>query len=296
MPTEIVAASVFRIDKPARGSENPAIRRSRLEARGGGDLSARDPMSDETQIREIRQSFERDGFAVVRGFFDPGETLALRAGVDRYLSEAVPVLPPGKAFFEDKSDPRTLMRCECMEDYDSYFAALKAHPRVLALGRALLRDELAPQRVAMFGKPPRIGKATPPHQDGFYHKLEPNESVTFWIPVDAVDAGNGCLRYLPGSHRKGLRHHEQSEVFGFSLGIPDFGEADRAAEVEVCLEPGDFVVHHGLTVHRTDPNPSDRTRHAVGLVYFAARARVDTEAREAHRREVEAKWQARGRL
>jgi len=41
--------------------------------------------------------------------------------------------------------------------------------------QALLEGKLIPQSIQLFNKPPRKGTATPPHQDGFYYCLVPNE-------------------------------------------------------------------------------------------------------------------------
>lgn len=50
-------------------------------------------------------------------------------------------------------------------------------------------------------KPPRIGKGTPPHQDGYYFMLEPNEAVTMWMALEDVNEENGCVRYVKESHK-----------------------------------------------------------------------------------------------
>ena len=96
-----------------------------------------------------------------------------------------------------------------------------------------------------------------------------------WIALDVVDEENGCLRYAAGSHRDGLRPHGASEVLGFSQGLQDWGPADEQREVMRTLQPGDMLAHHSLTVHRADANKSDRTRRALGLVYYAQSAKVD---------------------
>ena len=55
-----------------------------------------------------------------------------------------------------------------------------------------------------------------------------------------VDEENGCVRYLPGSHREGMRPHRRTNVLGFSQGMSNYGTEDCAREVPVCAEPGDL--------------------------------------------------------
>src|SRR5262249_3108975 len=129
-----------------------------------------------------------------------------------------------------------------------------------------------------FNKPPGSTHTTPPHQDNYYFCLKPARVVTIWMALDRVDEENGCLRYVAGSHQCGLRPHGRSEILGFSQGTTDNGPEDQAREVAVCLNPGDVVAHHGMMIHRADPNRSTRHRRAFAMVYKGVSARRDEEA------------------
>jgi phytanoyl-CoA hydroxylase len=135
-----------------------------------------------------------------------------------------------------------------------------------------------------FNKPPRIGQPTPAHQDGYYFMLEPNEAVTMWLALEPVDEENGCVRYVRGSHKHGLRPHGRTQVLGFSQGMTDFGTADDLRnEVFFPCQPGDLLVHHALTIHRADGNPSEhRTRKALGFIYYARHAQEDVVKKQAY--------------
>jgi phytanoyl-CoA hydroxylase len=99
------------------------------------------------------------------------------------------------------------------------------------------------------------------------------------MALDPVDEENGCLRYVAGSHLHGLRPHGRSNVLGFSQGITDYGPADEAREVQIHLQPGDVVVHHGETIHRADPNRSAaRHRRAFAMVCKGVTSRRNEEA------------------
>jgi len=100
-----------------------------------------------------------------------------------------------------------------------------------------------------------------------------------WMVLDRTDEGNGFIRYVPGSHRRDMRPHGRSAVSGFSQGVTDFNQTDRVSEAVIVAEPGDLIVHHCLTIHRADPNLSERRRWALGLVYFAQRAQPDEKAK-----------------
>jgi phytanoyl-CoA hydroxylase len=133
--------------------------------------------------------------------------------------------------------------------------------------------------VEYFNKPAGIGKQTPPHQDGYYFTLIPSEALTLWLALDEVNEENGCVRYVPGSHKKGMRPHNVSNVLGFSQGIADWSPQDQAHEVKAMARPGDLLAHHCNTIHRADANCSERARRAVAIVYYAAQAIPDLEAK-----------------
>jgi len=246
-------------------------------------------------IEAAVEAFDRDGFAVIRGFFDQSETGELVENFERFVREVAPKLGANRVYYEDKSDPRTIFRIDKLDE-DSYFDGLMRGDALAGLARSLLRDELIMRGMQMFGKAPKIGNVTPPHQDAYYWKINPPQGLTMWIPIDKVDLGNGTIRYVPGSHKKGFRNHELGDVFGFSLGITDFGSADEAVEVPIVAEAGDLIVHHGVTIHRADRNPSERLRRAIGPVYFAKSVAYDVEAAEAHKKRVHEKWAESKRL
>lgn len=234
-------------------------------------------MTQSYDLQELKSTFDRDGYVVIRGFFSGPELAELNSELARYVTGRIPQIPRTDVYYEDRDDPATLKQMARIKQHDAYFAGLIERPKWTALAEALLVDKVVAQELEWFNKPPRIGKFTPPHQDGHYFMLEPNEAVTLWLALDPADESNGCVRYIPGSHRKGLRPHRRTEVLGFSQGISDYGEADRNAEVPIVAQPGDLLVHHAVTVHRADGNPSERHRRSLGLIFYAAHARQDAQ-------------------
>lgn len=226
---------------------------------------------------EIKQEFSRQGFVAIRGFLDADEVRELRGEIERYLAEVVPGIPPRDVYFETPGDPDSIKQLMRMSQYDAYFGRLLASERFVGLAELLLGGPVINKNMQWFNKPAGAGRATPPHQDGYYLMLEPNEAVTMWLALDDVGEDNGCMRYVSGSHLGGLRYHERTETLGFSQGIPDYGAEDRSREQAVTARPGDLLVHHSLMIHRADANRSDRKRRALGLLYYSARAKEDTE-------------------
>ena len=242
-------------------------------------------------LQQLKTKFDLDGYVVIRGFLSPPELAGLNQELERYIAERVPTLPRGDVYYENPDDPTTLKQMGQINQHDAYFASLAASPKWTGLAEGLLADKVIATELQWFNKPPGRGKATPAHQDGYYFMLEPNEALTMWLALDTVDESNGCVRYIPGSRREGLRPHGRSDVLGFSQTIIDYGVADRNAETPIAAEPGDLLVHHSLTIHRADGNFSERHRRSLGLVYYLARAHRDEERYTAYQRQLKAELQ-----
>jgi ectoine hydroxylase-related dioxygenase (phytanoyl-CoA dioxygenase family) len=134
------------------------------------------------------------------------------------------------------------------DDMRCNFDELLVAPAGLAAGTAWHQDE-ASSRLGRFGLRFRFRR--------------PDTSMTFWIPLQPVSVDNGALRYQPGSHRTGLRHHERTANGGprYLPGVDD------GTAVTVALEVGQCVVHNGEVIHGAAPNPSSSARWAIGIQF-----------------------------
>ena len=65
-------------------------------------------MNVDTTTAESLASFAADGFVSLRQFVGGEEVAALRANVDRFITDVVPQMLPEQIFYEHKNDPATL--------------------------------------------------------------------------------------------------------------------------------------------------------------------------------------------
>jgi ectoine hydroxylase-related dioxygenase (phytanoyl-CoA dioxygenase family) len=241
------------------------------------------------QQRTLQGKFREDGYVFLPGFLNREEIRTVRAKLSTFIKHRVKDMPPEQVYYEDKSDRRTLKQLQQLFAYDDFFREMMFESRFERLASILLEDSVVGKNLQYFNKPPRIGKSTPAHQDGYYFMLNPPEAVTMWMALETVDEENGCVRYVRGSHKKGMRPHAPTQTLGFSQGISDFGtEEDLNNEVHFPAKAGDLLVHHALTIHRANGNRSTtRTRQALGFIYYAAQAQEDLTAREAYQRKLD---------
>jgi hypothetical protein len=125
-------------------------------------------------------------------------------------------------------------------------------------------------------KSPHNNMATAWHQDEAYNTQPiPLWAVHFWIPLQPVNVANGCMQFVPGSHRIGLLPHHVVHVrpggpTASSVGATIATDSVDASQAVACpLEVGGATIHHPLTLHYTGPNQSDDCRRAW-ILHFAA--------------------------
>jgi len=122
----------------------------------------------------------------------------------------------------------------------------------------------------LFMKPPRYGSAKPYHQDNFYFRCQPDgEVITSWIALDDVDAANGCLRYIDGSHLGPILPHNPVPGQDYNQ-CPPRELIDLARESLAVVKRGGVVLHHSKTLHTSHRNESDRWRRGYAAHWVTA--------------------------
>lgn len=114
------------------------------------------------------------------------------------------------------------------------------------------------------------------HQDGGYWPLEPMEVITVWLAGDDSTPENGCMRVIPGSHRrKRLHRHRRSErEQGTVLRSRIDREVDESAAVDVIVPAGGVSLHDPYLIHGSKANRSDRRRIGLTLRYVPTTTRI----------------------
>jgi hypothetical protein len=139
-------------------------------------------------------------------------------------------------------------------------------PEILYMVEQLIGPDLILWGVTIFGKPARSGKATPWHQDGDYYPIEPLETLTVWISLDGSTPAQGCMKYIPGSHREHRiysHHFDHRDEYTLAQVIDD-GQVDLERARDIVLEPGQISLHDVYLVHGSEANHSSKRR--MGLV------------------------------
>lgn len=132
----------------------------------------------------------------------------------------------------------------------------------------------------LFCKPPQQGGVVAWHQDfSYWTRTQPMAHLTCWIGLDDSTRENGCLHYVPGSHRWNLL-----PVTGLTGNMdeiqtvltPEQKQAFRPVAIE--LQRGQCSFHHPLLVHGSYENRSERARRATVINVFRDGVRSASDA------------------
>lgn len=124
----------------------------------------------------------------------------------------------------------------------------------------------------LFCKPAKHGGVVAWHQDySYWTRTTPMAHLTAWVGLDDASKENGCLQYIPGSHKWGLL--DKPALTGEMLGLTEFLNEEQTklldSPVAIEMERGYATFHHPLLVHGSFENLSERPRRAFVLNVFA---------------------------
>ena len=98
-------------------------------------------------------------------------------------------------------------------------------PGVIQLNRRMLGADVHVMGTSFFTKAPRLGEATPAHQDLFLWSQTPAtlhtraakaRHLSTWVALERVDRGNGCLHMATGSHAASEKHSSRAPRSAYS--------------------------------------------------------------------------------
>ena len=144
------------------------------------------------------------------------------------------------------------------------------HPAFVVAAAQLLDGPVRFWHDQIFYKPPHHGGIVIWHQDySYWTRTTPVAHVSCWIGLDDSTRENGCVHYVPGSHRWGLLPrtsfaNRMDTIFEWLT------PAQRAEfkPVPIELKAGECSFHHPLMVHGSFANQTAQPRRAVVLNAF----------------------------
>ncbi len=200
------------------------------------------------------ERYHEDGYVVPEYRLSEETLQDIRADYDRLLAR----------------HPEFRDYCPTLLRHDLSFLNYARDPNILDMVAQVIGPDIILWNSSFFAKPAVNGKKTPWHQDGEYWPLRPLATCTVWLAIDEATVENGCLKFMPGSHkRKELRPHRTNKDPNFTLHqelLESEYDDDKAVPLE--LEAGQMSLHDVYLLHGSEANDSGKPRRGMTMRFM----------------------------
>lgn len=216
--------------------------------------------------------YQEHGYVAGIRLLNDGQVDALQEALVRLADES----HPGHSLFyeyhsnESKSPETTLFHALGAWRIEEAFHDILWNPAFLVPASQLLDGSVRFWHDQLFCKPAFHGGCVAWHQDySYWTRTEPIAHLTCWIALDDSTTENGCLCYVPGSHR-----WELLPITGLAGNMDEIqtvlSDEQKAAfkPVPIELKRGECAFHHSLLVHGSHENRLNRPRRATVINVF----------------------------
>lgn len=250
-----------------------------------GDLFT--AVKDASDWESRRLSLEQIAFYRANGYL-AGIRLLDDEQVERLRSELAqlsePSHPGNELFYEYHSNESTDPRRILFHALGAWRVAAGFHdllwnPAFLLPASQLLEGPVRFWHDQIFYKPAHHGGVVAWHQDySYWTRTTPMAHLSCWIGLDGSTRENGCVHYVPGSHRWNLLPITglADDMDSIQTVLTDEQKANFKP-IAIELKKGEASFHHPLMVHGSFENKTDRPRRATVINVFRDGVKSDSE-------------------
>ena len=233
---------------------------------------------------EERERFRRDGYIHLEGVVSDDELAEISTVYDRFLRREIAVA--GKDFNdmttgEHGTDPSgyAIVNVMLPRRYYPRWQGNVFERRAESIARQLCGEGMAIDFDQLLAKSPGRPEAVFNwHQDqAYWIDTDDRRTATCWLAVDDSTLENGCMQFLPGSHREPVRPHRplhDDRSKSHTL-LTDLRPDD--VMVHVPISRGDITVHGEGVLHGSGGNTSDASYRRAYIVALRSQSTVARE-------------------
>ena len=196
--------------------------------------------------------YHRDGYLVVKNLYDGREMQIWKDKIITLLKD--------EGSYNNPSGVRVFF----LHDLHPYFMKEMRDPKVVSILRQLIGSNLEFLSVKAVYKNEVTRFSSPWHQDWYYWKGANKTSV--WIALDDATVDNGCVKMVPGSHKKLFKWKTVEDRILFNQRT-DEKEIEGLPVDSLVVERGGVVFFHDRTLHAAHENISGADRFSFISTY-----------------------------
>ena len=224
---------------------------------------------------EVKARFDLDGFINYGRVLEPNELQAVSARLDEICDGTVHVpdectrFHKGVAWGEGTSVRRrdAVWQLLNLHLHDEVMRSVCEKPLIHNILETLLDRPAKLWGMQVITKPAFHGSEVGWHQDSSYWGQE--KRMTCWLAIDDATPFNGCMRMIPGSHRRGQIKFKPTAIEGSPVELLIAQGFCEDTQVYVPVRAGCASIHHPLTLHASGRNETPNRRRAIAITYMA---------------------------
>ena len=219
-----------------------------------------------------KADYARDGYLMVENVVTPAQLEKMQEVTNDLIAASASVSESNDVYDLDKGhgpDNPRLTRVKLPHKRHPIFAEVLNASGVTQVLVDLLGPDTTLLTSKLNTKAPGGGAAVEWHQDWAFYPHTNDDLLAFGLMLEDVDADNGPLMVMPGSHKGPVLSHYHDGVFCGAIN-PDDPLFEPKKAVTLTGKAGSMSVHHVRTLHGSAPNVSDRARKI--LFFEAAKA------------------------
>ena len=223
--------------------------------------------------QEQKEFYAENGYLMVEDAVTPDQLARLRAITERLIDASRGVSESNEVYDLDKGhgpDAPRLTRIKIPHKRDPYFWEVLRNSVMTEVLTDLLGPDTAILTSKLNTKAPGGGAAVEWHQDWAFYPHTNDDVLAFGLMLEDVDADNGPLMVVPGTHKGPVLSHHVNGVFAGAID-PEDPLFDKDRIVSLTGKAGSMTVHHVRLLHGSAPNVSDHPR----LILFYEIAKGD---------------------
>ncbi len=217
--------------------------------------------------------YQTNGYIVVEQVISAEDIAELRKITDEFVDKSREVTEHTNIFdLEPGHTPESpqLRRLKNPVALHPIYGRMLRHDSILDSVAQLIGPNIRYQTSKLNMKSAGFGSPVEWHQDfAFGGDATNDDMLSVGLAIDDMTRENGCLLFIPGSHKGPIYDHYQNDVFVGGITDPNF-RPDNAVPVE--LKAGGITIHHTRTLHASAPNLGGQSRRLFLLQYCAADA------------------------
>ena len=227
-------------------------------------------------IPNLQAAFHKNGYLFIRSFFSPSLVLSLRERIINVLeSEGWGQWEAGTFVAVEPANrinSPSFHQCISILMQEESLHEISQHPSLCSFLSALLEEPIYPhpRKMVRITYPYLMNPKdrVPPHQDLVYVKGE-RDTFTTWIPLGDYPPEQGGLEISPQSHQRGLYAMQANSEGRFGCTAIEEHLTDFAwHKTHYC--PGDLLIMHSLTLHRSGVNETKQFRLSLDCRFSSA--------------------------